>query len=39
MDEKTWADAIAVFLGLGVAFALHANLWIPGLRQLLWWGA
>jgi len=36
---KPWAEVLAVFLGLGVSFALHANLWIPGLRQLLWWGS
>lgn len=31
--------ATALFLlGLLVSFALHANLWIPGLRHLIWLG-
>lgn len=28
----------AFLLGLLVSFALHANLWIPGLRHLIWLG-
>jgi len=28
----------AFLLGLLVSFALHANLWIPGLRHLVWLG-
>lgn len=29
----------ALLAGLIVSYALHSNLGIPGLRQLLWWGA
>jgi hypothetical protein len=31
--------ALPVLLGTAVSFALHANLWIPGLAQLLGWRA
>lgn len=31
--------AAAVVVGLVFSFALHANLWIPGLRSLLWPGS
>ena len=28
----------SLLLGMVVSFALHANLWLPGLRHLLWLG-
>lgn len=30
--------AFPLLLGLGLSFFLHANVWIPGLRHLIWLG-
>jgi hypothetical protein len=38
-DSLSWIRAGLMFvLGLTLSFALHNNVWLPGLRHLLWMG-